>query len=272
MKRMSNVLVAAAMILGTFGMMGCNKPMDITSQPETTPAPVVQSDAPAAAPQQSAPAAQPEAVSIVASTSARLPAPPALRVENPGPAPSAHHRWMRGYWRYDAPRTVYVWAPGFWIDETVAAPYAPPALRVEDPGCAPSAEYQYMSGYWRWSGREYVWVSGHWSMRGDARSYYQPRWENVNGHWQTRMGRDDARRGDDRRAVEQRSDDRRDDHRDDRRGDVERRDDSTHRTGAQPQVQQPQGQGQGRATRTATTHITVTRPLPLGTTTKRGHA
>jgi hypothetical protein len=179
---MGNLLVAVAMMLGAFGAVGCNQSNGQAAQPET--APVVQQ--PEAAP--ATPAAKSDAVSVVAATTTtRLPAPPALRFEEPGRAPSSHHRWMHGYWRYDAPRTTYVWAPGFWEDANVAVPYGPPALRFEDQGRAPSADYFYAPGYWRWSGREYVWVSGHWSARRDAGFYRQAQWENVNGRWTYRL-------------------------------------------------------------------------------------
>ena len=121
-----------------------------------------------------------------------FPSPPALRFEEPGPAPSSHHKWMRGYWRYDAPRTGYVWSPGFWEDESVTAPFAPPPPRFEDRGHAPGFDYSYTPGYWRWTGREYAWIPGHWTLKVDARFYVKPRWEKVNGRW--------IRKVDDRRA------------------------------------------------------------------------
>ena len=182
MKRMSNVLVAVAMMMGSIGAMGCKQSSEAATQPEIAPV-VQQPEAVKSAP----PAAQKEAVTVVATTPARLPAPPALRFESAGRAPSAHHRWMRGYWRYDGPRAGYVWSPGFWENENVAVPYGPPALRFEDPGYAPNADYYYAPGYWRWSGREYVWVSGHWTTRRDAGFYYRPRWENVKGQWTYRL-------------------------------------------------------------------------------------
>ena len=179
MKRIGRALVAVAMMVGALGAVGCKKSNDPATQQDS--APVAQPTA--EAPKVDAPAAaQGEATTVIkASATARLPAPPVLRVENPGRAPSTRHIWRRGYWRWDAPTTVYVWAPGYWEDPSMYAPYGPPAVRYEDPGYAPAAEYFFVPGYWRWSGREYVWSHGHWSLRRDAGYYYSPRWERVNG-------------------------------------------------------------------------------------------
>ena len=188
MKRMGNVLVAAAMVLGAFGAVGCNRPAGEVSMPESTP--VV---APAPAPVAAAPAKEESKVVLApAPAAARIPAPPVLRVENPGMAPSANHRWMRGFWRWEAPRTQYVWVPGFWQNVRETAPFAPPAPRFEDPGCSPGTEYSFAPGYWSWSGREYVWIGGHWTARRDAGFYHTPRYENVNGRWERRIDRDRA--------------------------------------------------------------------------------
>ena len=188
MKRMGNVLVAAAMILGTFGAVGCNRPSEQASLPEAAPV-----AAPAPAPiAPAAPAAKEETKVVLAPAAAPIPAPPVLRMENPGRAPSAQHRWMKGFWRWESPRTTYVWVPGFWENVRATAPFAPPAPRFEDPGCAPSSDYAFTPGYWRWSGREYVWVGGHWTARRDAGFYRTPRYENENGHWVRRIDRRDA--------------------------------------------------------------------------------
>jgi hypothetical protein len=176
------ILVAVAMVLGAVATTGC-KSGEQAAQPEST-TPVVEQPA-----QSIAPAVKDEAVSVVASSTVRLAAPPALRVEVQGRAPSTHHTWQRGYWRYDGPSTRYVWAPGYWEDTAVFAPFGPPAVRYEDPGYAPGDDYLFVPGSWRWSGREYVWTYGHWTARRDVGFYYRPRWENVNGHWEHRMDR-----------------------------------------------------------------------------------
>src|SRR5262249_52953410 len=153
MKRFGKALVAVAMMVGALSAMGCKKPSD---QPTQDSAPVTQPTAEAT--KSDAPAETQGEVKTVIKASASVHAPPALSVEEQGVAPSAHHVWQRGYWRWDAPRTVYVWAPGYWEDTYVYAPYAPPAVRYEDPGYAPGVDYFFVPGYWRWSGREYVWA------------------------------------------------------------------------------------------------------------------
>jgi hypothetical protein len=187
MKRIGRALVAVAMMAGVLGAAGCKKSDDQRAPQES--APVAQPTA--EAPKAEAPAAAKEEATTVikATATTQLPAPPALRVENSGPAPSTRHVWRRGYWRWNAPTTVYVWESGYWEDPMAYAPYAPPALRVEDPGYAPADGYFFVPGYWRWSGREYAWTYGHWSLRRDSGLYYRPRWERVNGRWEPRMER-----------------------------------------------------------------------------------
>lgn len=118
-----------------------------------------------------------------------VPAPPPLRMELVGPAPSTHHLWIHGYWRWDSPRATYVWAPGYWQDETLVVPYAPPRRVYEDPGYAPGADYFFIPGYWRWRGGRYAWAPGHWSLRRDAYLYYRHGWDRAHGHWEHWMQR-----------------------------------------------------------------------------------
>ena len=181
MKLNGKILVAVAMVLGAAATTGC-KSGEQAAQPESTTPALSQTAS-------ETPAVKDEAATVVATSTVRLAAPPALRVEVQGRAPSAHHVWQRGYWRYDAPRADYVWAPGYWEDTTVTAPFGPPAVRYEDRGYAPSDDYCFVPGSWRWSGREYVWTYGHWTARRDVGFYYRPRWSNVNGHWEHRMER-----------------------------------------------------------------------------------
>jgi hypothetical protein len=112
-----------------------------------------------------------------------LPAPPELKFEDPGPAPSEHHVWIEGYWWWDHPKRVYVWSPGFWQDRLAVATVAPPALIYEYPGRAPSALYVYIPGYWMWRGTEYVWYHGYWGFHRDGWAYVHPYWEVTGGHW-----------------------------------------------------------------------------------------
>jgi hypothetical protein len=183
-------LVAVAMVLGAMATMGCKKPATLAAEPET--APVAQPTETTAT--ADAPATTDERTSVSVSAGANRPAPPALRAENPGRAPSARHAWQRGYWRYDLPSTSYVWAPGYWEETAVYAPSAPPAVIYEDVGYAPGVEYAYVPGYWHWGGREYVWSYGHWSHRNDLGYYYQPRWTYANGRWENRVERWDHAR------------------------------------------------------------------------------
>mgnify|MGYP001550325369 CR=1 FL=1 len=180
MKLNGKALVAVVAMFGSMAAVGCKKSGDAAS--EAAPAPVtLQADTANA----DAPAASDERTTVTVAAGTRA-APPALRVERPGRAPSAHHVWQRGYWRYDSPRTAYVWVPGYWENTVAVAPYAPPVAVYEDRGYAPGADYFYAPGYYRWSGRQYVWVYGHWSLRRDAGSYYHGRWERVNGRWEHR--------------------------------------------------------------------------------------
>src|SRR5690348_16934805 len=129
MKLDGKALALVAVMFGAMSATGCKK-SEAPTQPEVTPvvltpddpatgsaapaasdAPVANSEAPAAS--SAAPVANGAAPAIsdklTMVASARTEAPPALREESPGRAPSAHHVWQRGYWRYDTSRTAYVW-------------------------------------------------------------------------------------------------------------------------------------------------------------------
>ncbi len=211
MKRIGKALLAMAMMVGALGATGCKKSDDQRAPADSAPVAQPAEAQPASeATKSDAPAAQQESRTVFASTvTVKAPAPPALRVENPGPRPSAHHLWQRGYWRWETQRTVYVWVPGYWADTYVYAPSAPPAPRYEDRGYAPGVDYEYVPGYWRWDGRAYVWMYGHWSPRREVVYYYRPRWEYAHGRWENRIERRDEHleRGDrdhdrDHRTVE----------------------------------------------------------------------
>jgi len=193
MKRMGNVLVAVAMMVGALGATGCTKAGDQAAQQDGAPVaePAAQNDAPAA---DDAPAPADDTTAVMQASITRLPAPPAVRVEVPGVAPSAHHVWQRGYWRWDSAAVSYAWVPGYWEDTTVYAPYAPPAPQYEYVGYAPVDGYVFVPGYWRWGGSEYVWMYGHWCGRADAGSYYHWGWEHANGRWERRWDRWDGDR------------------------------------------------------------------------------
>ena len=214
MKLNRSVLVAVAMMVGSLSAMGCKKgatPEDTSKEQAAAPV--------AVQPEAEAPAVKEDVTTVLA---VRAPAPPALRVEVQGPAPSPRHRWTRGFWRYD--RTQYVWVPGYWQDETAYAPYGPPAVRYENPGYAPSAEYFYVPGYWRWSGREYTWYGGRWESRRSGYEYSRARWEQVNGRWVYRNQRWNPERWDRRAGRIER--DRRNGH---EHRDADRRNGNEHR-------------------------------------------
>jgi WXXGXW repeat (2 copies) len=209
-----SMLVAVAMMVGSFSAMGCKQGS------------VAQDSAPAA---DNAPAEVASATTDVASQAVTSPgvaqdengvryarpAPPALRLETPGRAPSAHHVWQRGFWRFDTVRTVYLWEPGYWVDQTAVATYAPLAVRYEDPGFAPGAEFVFVPGFWRWDSHDYRWVGGHWAGRRDAGYFVRPHFVAVNGHWENHPVRFVDRRDGDRRGGEHRDADR---HEADKRG------------------------------------------------------
>ena len=186
MKLNQKMLVAAAMILGAMSTLGCNR-ADNSAPAEATPAVAATVEAPA-----EAPATSDENATIAAKASVAVktqpPAPPAPRVENPGRAPSARHQWENGYWRYESPRTQYVWVPGHWEARDGYAPKAPPPPRVEDRGRAPGANFIFIEGHWSWNGRDFDWKVGRWEARRTGHDYVQPRWERVNGRWVKRDG------------------------------------------------------------------------------------
>jgi len=67
-------------------------------------------------------------------------APPAVRVEEPVPAPEGDYEWVPGFWSWDG---HWVWNPGKWT-------------------VRPHAKAIYEQGHWVHRGNGYVWVEGHW--------------------------------------------------------------------------------------------------------------
>ncbi|HVY45495.1 MAG TPA: hypothetical protein VHB21_06425 [Minicystis sp.] len=175
-----SVVVAVVMMLGSTAAIGC-KSNDSTATPEDAPAD--QAAAPAPAEQAAdAPASQEDAAAAP-STDANIPAPPAAKVEVQGTAPSAHHVWMPGFWRWEAPRRTYVWVPGFWHDRLLVAPYAPPAPRFEPVRFVPHG-YVWAPGFWRWTGRQYLWYGGHFAMYRPGYVWAYPHYAFVGGRWE----------------------------------------------------------------------------------------
>src|SRR5579871_4497296 len=108
MKLQRAVLLALATHLAAIGATGCKRSTDTTDEDSSDPA---------------ASEADPASVTDVGPTTATdpLPEPPAAKVEEPGPAPSANDVWMGGYWWWDRPHSEYAWSPGYWQDRTVEA-------------------------------------------------------------------------------------------------------------------------------------------------------
>jgi hypothetical protein len=145
MKRIGSILVMAAVVVGSVAAIGCNKPNDTTADqgqeavaPEESPtsAPVVET-AGTASPN-GAPGIEQD---YYGGTSfyARV-APPALRVEVPGRAPSDRHFWAPGYWRWTG--REHTWVGGRW------------ALRRDG--------YNYVSPRWGYVHNRWQYAPGRW--------------------------------------------------------------------------------------------------------------
>jgi hypothetical protein len=69
--------------------------------------------------------------------------PPAPRTEVEGPAPSAAHVWIQGFWTYVDGH--WVWAPGHWE-------------------VRPSVRAVWVAGHWDKdpTGKGWLWTPGHW--------------------------------------------------------------------------------------------------------------
>jgi hypothetical protein len=206
MKIHRSMLAAVVMMVGSLGAMGCKGNATQGAEAPATPA---QAGTPVEAPAASAapapePAPEPvKAAAIAPSTSTSpgilagpsgapfvRPAPPPLRLEFPGVAPTAHHVFRRGFWQWDAGRALYTWVPGFWEDTALAAPVAPPPPRFENPGVAPSPDYVFVRGFWRFEGHGYRWVPGHWEARRDADGCARPVYVKIDGRWRLRPDHD----------------------------------------------------------------------------------
>jgi hypothetical protein len=68
-------------------------------------------------------------------------APPALRVEVRGSAPSRESVWVGGHWQWSG--AEYVWVGGRWATPD-------------------SGRHQWVEGQWRHDSGGYFWVEGHW--------------------------------------------------------------------------------------------------------------
>jgi hypothetical protein len=140
------MMVAVAMMVGALGAVGCNK-----SDSQSSTDAVAPEDSPATAPvvpdDQSKAGA--EAATNWFETSARVHywaprAPPAVRVETYGAAPSPNHFWAPGHWHWSG------------------------------------RDYNWRAGNWQLRRNNYNWVGSHWANRNGRYEYIQGHWYR---HW-----------------------------------------------------------------------------------------
>ena len=172
--KLNRTMLVAVMALGSLGAVGCKH--------DATTADADQ----AAAVDQASPAVTTDDANLAVDATVEVPAPPALKDETRGPAPTEHHVWSPGYWHYDHVQTVYLWEPGYWQDRTIVAPVAPPPLRDEtvEYRYAPAGEYFWAPGSWRWTGVEYTWAPGYWAPRMEGWGWVRPYWVSYGGRWE----------------------------------------------------------------------------------------
>lgn len=145
MKLNGKMTMAVAMMVGSLGVMGCHRSAAESNDvaPEEDPA---SATAPVVPDEQSKAGA--EAATNWFETNARVhysapSAPPAVRVETYGPAPSPRHFWRPGYWHWGG--REYSWRPGAWT------------LGRE--------HYAWANGRWDARGGRWWWHPGHWYRR-----------------------------------------------------------------------------------------------------------
>jgi hypothetical protein len=163
MKLDKGILVAVAMMVGSMAAVGCKSqtPKPITDEGPLAPVVLEQPAKAEPAPAQPAPAAQPESAKVAVATTPKtivdarfqnptLPhlgvaskAPPPLRIESRGRAPSADAFYVPGYWRYSGAQ--YVWMSGGWDTRRIG--------------------YRYAAPRWERTGTRYVFVPGRWTER-----------------------------------------------------------------------------------------------------------
>ncbi|APR85852.1 Lipoprotein, putative [Minicystis rosea] len=138
MKLNGKAMVAAVMMLGSMAVIGCNAPVDagdaIAPEETAATAPV----------EEQAAGVEQNALRFHYGVHYYAPhAPPAMRHETPGRAPSARHFWAPGYWRWNGYQ--HVWIGGRWE--------------------ARRDHLEYVGPRWSNVGRRWEYVPGHWIRR-----------------------------------------------------------------------------------------------------------
>lgn len=64
---------------------------------------------------------------------------------------------------------------------------APPPLRYEQMP-APRSGYIWAPGYWDWNGHTHVWAAGHWERARSGYLYSRPEWREDHGQWHLYKG------------------------------------------------------------------------------------
>ena len=71
--------------------------------------------------------------------------------------------------------------------KTIIIDVAPPAPRVEVVP-APRSGYVWAPGYWRWTGHKHVWVNGSWVHERHGWHYAPHTWAQHDGRWHYEEG------------------------------------------------------------------------------------
>jgi hypothetical protein len=64
---------------------------------------------------------------------------------------------------------------------------APPAPRYESIP-APRSGYVWAPGYWNWDGSRHVWIAGHWEVARRGYEYQRSEWVRDNDRWRLDRG------------------------------------------------------------------------------------
>lgn len=73
------------------------------------------------------------------------------------------------------------------IDLNVFVDTAPPAPRYESIP-APRSGYVWAPGYWNWEGNRHVWIAGRWETARQGYDYRRPEWVRDNDRWRLNRG------------------------------------------------------------------------------------